>query len=203
MGGMDTDCGKTVSCCALSKHFARQNHTVKYLKPFQTGPESDWDGLTIQKWGQVTQPSSPYFWTHFHPGAPYECTTFFQGHHIQWSKLNQWIQTEAFQAQEDIVLIEGCGGIHVPITSSQTLCDLLQTNPSIETLLVSHLKLGTLNHTSQGLQTLQHLPNPFLGVIYFGDGNPRNITMIESLYKAPTLGRVWLKYDDVCFEGQL
>jgi dethiobiotin synthetase len=203
IGGIDTNCGKTMTCCALSNYFSEKKMTVKYLKPFQTGPQSEWDGNTLIKFGGAPLKSDPYFWTHPHPGAPYECVKFYKGDPVQWNHLTDWLQNQIQKTEEDLILIEGCGGLNVPITASQTLMELIKTFPHMETLLVSHLKLGTLNHTHQSLNTIRALPNPFQGVIYFGEGNDHNISMIETLYKAPTVGRSWFKNNRVLFEGLL
>lgn len=191
--GIDTNCGKTLTACALSTWFHEQGNTVKYLKPFQTGQPHTWDGETLKKWGNVSHHPHPYFWTHTHPGAPYECIRYFNANPIQFKSLETWLNAEAFNAKEDVVLLEGCGGLLVPLSHEHTFLHFLDRIPSLEVLVVSHLKLGAINHTLHTLKTIHTLSNPFLGVCYFGDGNERNIQMISDLSNTPTFGRVTLQ----------
>ena len=51
-----------------------------------------------------------------------------------------------WQDQVELLLIEGVGGLHCPITEEQTFCDLLE-HWRYPLVIVGHLGLGTINHT--------------------------------------------------------
>jgi len=64
----------------------------------------------------------------------------------------------------DLLLIEGVGGLMVPLTETQTVADLIQMLKT-PVLLVSRNLLGTLNHTLLTLRYLKDHKIPVLGVI--------------------------------------
>lgn len=71
----------------------------------------------------------------------------------------------------DIVLIEGAGGLLVPLTRSYTVLDLIK-DLSVPVLIVSRASLGTINHTSLTIDTLKSSQIPITGIIlnYFKGG---------------------------------
>ena len=64
----------------------------------------------------------------------------------------------------DIMLIEGAGGLRVPLTMDKEIVDLIK---SIKTsvLLVISPNLGTLNHTYMSIETLKSRKIKFEGII--------------------------------------
>ena len=189
--GTDTACGKTVASASLSNWYAKQGYTVKYCKPFQTGPQSDWDAPFVHRYGNVQDNPQPTFWSHPHPGAPYECSHYFDAPKVLKDSLNQWVQEHVLRAKEDIVLVEGCGGLKVPLLLHWDILDFIDAFPIFEVVLVSSLKLGTLNHTQLSITELSKIQNTLLGVLFFGEGNVRNMEIVEELTGVKPLGRVF------------
>ena len=64
------------------------------------------------------------------------------------------------------LVIEGAGGLNVPINSNYLMSDLCQ-KLNIPLILVSRTKLGTINHTLMSLEVIKKKIN-LLGIIFFG-----------------------------------
>ena len=65
------------------------------------------------------------------------------------------------------LVIEGAGGLNVPINSNYLMSDLCQ---KLDTplILVSRTKLGTINHTLMSLEVIKKKKINLLGIIFFG-----------------------------------
>ena len=65
------------------------------------------------------------------------------------------------------LVIEGAGGLNVPINSNYLMSDLCQKLNS-PLILVSRTKLGTINHTLMSLEVIKKKKIKLLGIIFFG-----------------------------------
>jgi len=65
------------------------------------------------------------------------------------------------------LVIEGAGGLNVPINSNYLMSDLCQ-KLNIPLILVSRTKLGTINHTLMSLEVIKKKKINLLGIIFFG-----------------------------------
>ena len=65
------------------------------------------------------------------------------------------------------LVIEGAGGLNVPINSNYLMSDLCQ-KLDIPLILVSKTKLGTINHTLMSLEVIKKKKINLLGIIFFG-----------------------------------
>ena len=65
----------------------------------------------------------------------------------------------------DTLLVEGAGGVHAPLTESETMLDLMRTL-SFPVLLVAHRGLGTINHTVLSINALRAPGLDILGVVF-------------------------------------
>ena len=65
------------------------------------------------------------------------------------------------------LVIEGAGGLNVPINSNYLMSDLCQ-KLDIPLILVSRTKLGTINHTLMSLEVIKKKKINLLGIIFFG-----------------------------------
>jgi dethiobiotin synthetase len=71
-------------------------------------------------------------------------------------------------ARHDLLIVEGVGGLLVPLNRELLLAELL-AELQIPTLVVAKSGLGTINHTLLTLEALRHRDIPVLGVV-FSDG---------------------------------
>ena len=83
---------------------------------------------------------------------------------------------------EDDLIIEGAGGLMVPITNNYLMIDYIK-DLSVPLILVSSTKLGTINHTLLSLESIKKR-NIFLkGIVFNGHENPEVISTIKNFAK--------------------
>ena len=101
-------------------------------------------------------------------------------------KLNQ-IQ---FPASSSKLIIEGAGGLLVPINyDNETICDLI-IQLKCPVVLVVKEYLGNINHTLLSLEHLKQRAIPVFGIVYVGDELPETSEIIEKMTGIKTLFRV-------------
>jgi len=101
--------------------------------------------------------------------------------------------TKSLQNSYDVVIIEGAGGLIVPLTRTYTILDLIK-DLSVPVLIVSRAGLGTINHTSLTVKSLKSHNIPIIGIIlnYFRGGiiEEDNKNIISTLNNIPIIGIV-------------
>ena len=166
--GIDTDIGKTIVTGLLAKYLLQKGKSVITQKLAQTGCVSfsedidvhrkimeiprttfDNDGITCTYIFKF--PASP------HLSANMECKT------IDVSKINN--ATKILSENFEYLLIEGVGGIHVPLNNNITTLDYLEQN-KLPIVIVSSGKLGSINHTLMTLELAKNRNIEVLGIIY-------------------------------------
>lgn len=172
--GTDTGVGKTTVACGLAAALGDRGLAVGVFKPAETGCPSKADGSLEPEDARRLQffagcrldvrEICPYALPE--PLAP-SVAAQRAGVHIDLNLLERAYQAVA--AQHDITLIEGAGGLLVPITASATYADLA-ARLDVPVLVVVGSRLGAINHTlltlrhaqAIGLRTLGYVIN-FLG----------------------------------------
>ncbi|MAG91735.1 dethiobiotin synthase [Candidatus Woesearchaeota archaeon] len=100
---------------------------------------------------------------------------------------------ELLQKEYDFVLIEGAGGLMVPITREYTVLDLIH-ELAVPVLVVARASLGTINHSSMTLKLIKSRNIDVNGIIinYFKGGliEEDNKRIIHTLNDIPILGVV-------------
>ncbi|CAG7591935.1 MAG: dethiobiotin synthase [Candidatus Midichloria sp.] len=159
--GTDTDIGKTIISSWLCLHF-----NYHYWKPIQSGsiPLTDKEfaqqlGInTIQEYARITQPLSP---------------------HLAARLDNKVLDINKIQVPLlEPLIVEGAGGVLVPINEQHTILDLIQ-HLNLPVIVVARSTLGTINHTCLTLGALANRNIKVLGVIMNGDKNEENKKAIE------------------------
>ncbi len=163
--GTDTEVGKTVICAWLMLHY--QYH---YWKPIQSGMNSP-DTKTIQN---ITGFDNSYF---FSPA--YELQQPLSPHE---SAKRDGIEIELtnflFPRKEKKIIVEGAGGILVPINEKHFIADIINLL-KLPILLVARSGLGTINHTLLTVSELKKRNLPLQGIILNGERNQSNKEAIE------------------------
>lgn len=93
-------------------------------------------------------------------------------------------------ARHDLVLVEGAGGILVPLDEEKTMLDLMKVL-ALPIVLVAHAGLGTINHTLLSLYALRGAGLDVLGVV-FNQPDPEEDTLIieDNVHTVARLGAV-------------
>ena len=166
--GTDTNVGKTVATGLLARHFQSEGHTVLTQKWVQTGAGEDktdiqvhceYMGLSEKKIAKHLPMMMPYTLTlpaSAHLAAAEENIT------INIAKLTQSLRY--LESQADICLVEGLGGVNVPLTASFTTLDLLE-RLKLNTIVVVENKVGAINHALLTLEAIANRHIPITGFI--------------------------------------
>jgi dethiobiotin synthetase len=143
--GTDTDVGKTVLSLLVMRALAGRD--AVYLKPVQTGcvdPDADSDPAFLHRHLPGGLPAGMKPADCIHSLRPRPKAPLFAGDPVDFEALRLFITGHA--ANHDIVVVEGAGGVLVPITADKNMLDLaLSTRASI--LVAGRAGLGTINHT--------------------------------------------------------
>jgi dethiobiotin synthetase len=86
------------------------------------------------------------------------------------------------------LVIEGAGGILVPLNETQTIADIIQQ--TYKAIVVSRHYLGSINHTLLTIEALQNRKIQVAGIIFNGDENPATESIILNKTKVKMLGRI-------------
>jgi dethiobiotin synthetase len=146
--GTGTGVGKTLVAAALARHFSSQGLNVGVMKPIETGVvnrEELGADATLLKWAAGSKDDaeliSPYRFSQ--PVAPCQAATSAK-EPIDTDKICKAFQI--LRQGKDIVLVEGAGGLMVPIRGGYIMADLAR-QLALPLLVITHPRLGTLNHT--------------------------------------------------------
>lgn len=142
--GTDTGVGKTFVACALATALRRQGRRVGVMKPVETGVESEpEDALRLrQAAGDETPLDEVCPYRLRAPLAP-AMAARLEGMTIDVDHLVRLAERRATAA--DVLLIEGAGGLLVPIVDRVTYLDLA-ARLGAPLLIVAANRLGTINH---------------------------------------------------------
>ena len=145
----DTGAGKTWVTAHLFRYLLQQGVDVQALKPLASGVLASGlneDVKTLLDVQGKTDPLTINFHTYITPVAP-ALAANLEGNPIRPKALCDWVASKEKNAQ--ITLIEGVGGLMVPLISNQEetwlVGDWLQSMPRIDVMLVVPLRLGCMN----------------------------------------------------------
>ena len=86
------------------------------------------------------------------------------------------------------MVIEGAGGLFVPLNNNDCVIDLIQ--PDYEVIVVSRHYLGSINHTLLTIEALKYRNINIKGIIFSGDENKASEAIILSKTNINFLGRI-------------
>jgi dethiobiotin synthetase len=165
-----TDVGKTHVAASLIGHFRRMGRRVAALKPVVSGfdpgqPEnSDPAALLRALELPVTMENieriSP--WRFRAPLSP-DLAARREGRRINVDKVIGFCRS-AVEQRQDILLLEGVGGVMVPLDGERTVLDVMM-GLRLPLILVTGSYLGTISHTLTALDSLFHRDMHVLAVI--------------------------------------
>jgi dethiobiotin synthetase len=157
-----TDIGKTYYLCKLIKEILAKNQKVKAIKPIISGLDinnihnSDSGKIISALKKEVTIENilniSPFFYQI--ATSPDSAALIENKQEINYAKLLEFCSNFLKNNSHDYALIEGVGGIMVPINSHKLILDLIK-DLKIEVILITKNYLGTRNHTLNSLEILK------------------------------------------------
>jgi dethiobiotin synthase len=177
--GTDTDVGKTVVSAALVLGLDGY-----YWKPVQAGTEPTTDSAQVRAWtGLPPDRVIPETYVLREPMSPHAAAAL-EGVELDVGRI---LQTP-LPADRPLV-IEGAGGLLVPLTRTKFVADLIE-GLDAQVVLVARTGLGTINHTLLSLAELARRSIPVLGVVMNGPPHESNRRAIESYGRTRVLGVV-------------
>ena len=204
--GTDTGVGKTLVAALLALHFQRRGVNVGVMKPFASGCEEQ-GGVLVSEDATFLKETcalqdeialiNPARWAE--PLAPLVAARRAGDHSDYWQ-----LCLDAYgvlRAQHEIVLVEGVGGLLVPIAERDRkilTCVELASTLALPVIVVARRALGTINHTLLTIQALRAANLEIAGLI-FCDAEPieeNNVAattspaMIAEMCGLPILGSV-------------
>ena len=167
ISGIGTEIGKTVVSAVLV-----ENLQADYWKPIQSGELDNSDSMLVERLISNKK-------TMIHPEA-YRLTQPFSPHksaaldgiHIDLDKI-------ILPKTENQLIIEGAGGLMVPLNDRDLIIDLIKKLDA-EVILVSKNYLGSINHTLLSVELLKNRSIPIRKLIFCGESNPSSEDVIYS-----------------------
>ncbi len=200
--GTDTDIGKTVVATTLAIGLK-----ASYWKPIQTGSVLGSDSDFVRKW---LPPSHvlPEVYSYPQPLSPHLAAEA----HGDVIELERCLKAyEERHPKPASMIIEGAGGVLVPLNSRHLMVHLIQ-KLNLPVIVVASTKLGTLNHTLMTLMTLRSYGVSIKGLITNGEPRPEisqslchfgEITLLGHISPCPSFHLEWFKTSFSTFSRSL
>lgn len=168
VAGIDTGIGKTIATGLMARWYAARGFTVVTLKLVQTGcegfPEDIGTHRDMMGSGRLPEDltglTCPYVFRF--PGSPHLAAAI-EGRSVDTARLEAAARELA--QRYEIVLVEGVGGLCVPLTDETTVLDFLAQR-DWPVVLVTAPRLGSINHTLLSLEALRTRHLSLAAVIY-------------------------------------
>lgn len=175
--GTDTGIGKTVFSAALAGAL-----DGFYWKPIQAGLEEETDSQTVlQLSGLAAERVLPEAYRLRTPASPHLAAEI-DGVTIDHQAL-------LIPEKDRPLVVEGAGGLLVPLTRNVTYVDLM-ARWHIPVVLCARTALGTINHSLLSLEALRARGVAILGIAFIGEENVESERIITAMGKVRRLGRL-------------
>ena len=173
--GISTEVGKTMASAIMTEALE-----ADYWKPVQAGELENTDSDKVanlisnsktkihESSYKLTSPMSP------HAAAEID------GVHIERDKIKE-------PETDNHLVIEGAGGLLVPLNSDDTILDIIM--PNYKVIVVSRHYLGSINHSLLTINWLKQKGYD-VSVLFSGDENPTTEHIILKKTGVPSLGRI-------------
>jgi dethiobiotin synthetase len=178
--GTDTAVGKTLLSALLVAALNR-----KYWKPVQTGACEETDRAAVMKWAGVGEDRT-YRETYIFdlPVSPH-LAAMQKGSVIDLSRIHR-------PASPDALIIEGAGGVFVPVNDQAFMLDLIR-QLGAPVVIAARTTLGTINHTLLTLTAVRSAKLEIRGVVMIGKEHRDNSRAVERYGNVPVIGSIpWL-----------
>lgn len=174
--GIGTDVGKTVASTIIVEALE-----ADYWKPIQAGDLEISDTHKVKS--KISNQKS-----HFHPNA-YALNTPASPHYAAAvDGISIELKTIKEPTTKNHLVIEGAGGILVPINDTDCVVDLIR--PDYKVIVVSRHYLGSINHTLLTIEGLKSRAIQIAGIIFSGNENKATEEIILNKTNLKCIGRI-------------
>ncbi len=158
ISGIDTDAGKTYATAWLAKHLMKKGQRVITQKFIQTGNSGYSEDIVKHRelMGTGLLPEDEDFTTApiiFSYPASAQLAARLDGKEINLDKVRQ--SSAVLASRYDTVLVEGAGGLMVPVTDDYFTIDYVK-DEKLPLALVTNGVLGSINHTILSLEAIKN-----------------------------------------------
>ena len=175
--GTDTGIGKTVFAAGLAAALG-----AHYWKPIQAGVDPDGDKEEVARLsGLPVAHILPEAYRLATPASPHLAARI-DGVMIALDRL-------ALPQVDGSLVVEGAGGVLVPISETLLMADLF-AHWGQPVILCARTALGTINHSLLSVEALRSRGVPIAGIAFIGDAHAENERIIPLLAGVPSLGRL-------------
>ncbi|MDE5682833.1 MAG: dethiobiotin synthase [Muribaculaceae bacterium] len=168
ISGIDTDAGKTYATAFLARRFMNGGHSVVTQKFIQTGCKGSSEDIEAHRslCGIAPLPedldgtTAPIIFTY---PASAQLAARLDGREIDLTLVDK--ATEKLLERYDTVLIEGAGGLMVPVDDDTFTIDYVASR-RLPLILVTNARLGSINHTVLSLEAVRARGIELLAVVF-------------------------------------
>ncbi|HUN19957.1 MAG TPA: dethiobiotin synthase [Muribaculaceae bacterium] len=168
VSGIDTDAGKTYATAWLAKRYMEQGFSVATMKFIQTGNNGFSEDILAHRRIMGISPlpedrdltTSPVIFTY---PASAQLAARIDGRDIDVASIDRSVET--LSGRYDIVLVEGAGGLMVPIADDFFTVDYVASR-NLPIIIVTNGILGSINHTVLSLEAIRSRGISLHSVIY-------------------------------------
>lgn len=174
--GISTEVGKTIAAAIVTEALE-----ADYWKPVQAGELDNSDTHKVQRLISNNK-------TVFHPSA-FDLVTPMSPHAaaaIDGVKVS--LEKIKRPVTKNSLVIEGAGGLLVPLNDTQTIADLIA--PADRIIVVSRHYLGSINHTLLTVEGLKARGFNIQGILFSGAEHPTTEAIIAKMSGVTILGRI-------------
>ncbi|NQX80966.1 MAG: dethiobiotin synthase [Flavobacteriaceae bacterium] len=174
--GISTEVGKTVVSAIIT-----QALKADYWKPIQAGELDYCDSAKVEN--LIDNDRTIFYKNSFAlktPMSPHAAAEI-ENIEISVDKIKRPIS-------QNTLVIEGSGGLLVPINSSETMIDLIL--PSDKVIVVSKNYLGSINHTLMTVEVLKSRGLNILGLVFNGEPNKSTEDIICKMTSLPIIANI-------------
>ena len=174
--GISTDVGKTIASAIIVEAL-----NADYWKPIQAG---DLDNSDSKRVGDLISNSKTKIYQNSYqlktPASPHFAAEI-DGITIDLKKIVE-------PKTNNHLVIEGAGGVFVPLNESDCVIDLIQNDYNV--VVVSRHYLGSINHTLLTVEALKNRKINIVGILFSGSENKATESIILNKTNLKCVGRL-------------
>ena len=174
--GISTDVGKTITSAIVVEALE-----ADYWKPVQAGDLDNSDSHKVKS--KISNSKSRFYPNSYQlntPASPHLAAEI-DGITIDLKNIQE-------PKTDNHLVIEGAGGIFVPLNEENSIIDLIQ--PDYKVIVVSRHYLGSINHTLLTIEAIQNRGFQVAGIIFSGSENKSTESLILNKTKIKCIGRI-------------
>lgn len=193
--GTDTGVGKTVVAAGVLRSLRKRGLDVVPMKPVQTGaakrggklfaPDLEFclETIGLRPSPDELQQMSPFL---YEPACSPHLAGKLAGNCASIATIVD--SSKLLLEKHDAIIVEGAGGVMVPLNESETMLDLMKAF-AFPVVLVSRIGLGSINHCLLSLHALRSARLHIVGVIFNQPETPVPQDRYIEEDNPPTVGR--------------